>query len=342
MAVRAITLLSALLLVGLAACDDEDATSAAKKKSANAAASSTAVSQHDPCSFLTASEVETAMGPLAGPPYRAGGGATPQANGGDCRYEAPDRRSIRVSVAWNGGAQFFSMMRSMQGVVTQAGLGELKLLDGTTIAGAWDEARVSQCCEFNALHGDQVVTVDVAGSRATLRQAASLADAAVRRLGQPLQTGGAAGLQPAQERAAQRPRPRSVCDLVTRADAEAIVGTSLIGPPKGNEQSCRYEWPNDALGSSNRIDLRVQWRGGFSELRETSLAVGNAASMIGLGRSSSQATPDRDQGPWDEFSQSIIGVSAAKNDVMVSVEGGPLQQDLQRAFVTRAIINLTR
>jgi len=93
---RAVTLLSALLLVGLTACDDEDSTYAAKEKSANAAASPAAVSQHDPCSFLTAGEVERVLGPLAGPPYRAGAEATPQDSGDDCRYEALDRRSIRV------------------------------------------------------------------------------------------------------------------------------------------------------------------------------------------------------------------------------------------------------
>jgi hypothetical protein len=37
--------------------------------------------KHDPCSILKAEEVEAVMGPLAGPPYRAGSSVTPNPNG---------------------------------------------------------------------------------------------------------------------------------------------------------------------------------------------------------------------------------------------------------------------
>ena len=90
--------------------------------------------KHDPCSFLTVDEVEAIMGKLAGPPYRAGGGVTPQSNGSNCRYEAPDRRSIRLSVTWDGGKQLIAMMGAMQAMVETAGLSQLKLLE-------WDDGR---------------------------------------------------------------------------------------------------------------------------------------------------------------------------------------------------------
>ncbi len=297
--------------------------------------------KHDPCSLLAVNEIETIMGTLAGPPYRARDDATPKVNGADCFYEAPDRHSIRLSVTWDGGKTLIGMMGSMQALVETAGMNQLKLLDGTTITGHWDQARVNGCCAFNALRGDQVVTVDISGSRATLAQAAALADAAIQRLDQPLAISGAAGVEAAQQRAAQRPKPRNVCDLLTRADAEAIAGVPLLQPPKGTNRTCRYAWPVSPPGSTYELILNVTWQEGFSEMRSTSAAVGNASSMIGIGEVRGQAAAaDRNSGPWDEFSQSIIGVSAARGDVMISVEGGPVKQDIQRAFVQKAIINL--
>jgi hypothetical protein len=298
--------------------------------------------KQDPCSFLTVAEVESVMGPLAGPPYRVAHGVAPQANGDICLYEAPDRHSIRLSVTWDGGRQLIAMMGSVQAMVDSAGLSQLKLGNGTIVAGHWDQARVNQCCEFNALRGDRVVTVDVSGSHATVAQAAGLADAAIQRLDQPLAISGTTGIKSAQELAAQRPKPRNVCELLTAADAEAIVGVSLLQPPKGTNDSCRYVWPGNFQGSTYQFDLAVTWQDGFSEMRFTDSAVGNASSMIGIGKPAGQSAGAGGSGPWDEFSQSIIGVSAAKGDVRVSIEGGPMQQDLQRAFVQRAIVNLGR
>ena len=334
MAERSSALMAIGLILLLAAFTAWDA-----RKSANAA-DNAAAAKHDPCSFLTPEEIEAVMGPLAGPPFRAAGLA-PKANGGDCRYEAADRRSIRVAVMWDGGAQYIGMMGAMQGMLKQANLKELKLLDGTVVAGEWDEARVSQCCEFNALRGDQLVTVDIAGSRATLKQASGLADAALKRLERPLTIDGNAGVGAAQERAARRPKPRSVCDLVTQADAEAIVGTALLGRPEGNNDSCRYSWSTRG-GFNHEIKLMVDWQGGFGSMRTTNAMVGHASSVVGTDKLFGQTVQSGDKGAWDEFSSSIIGVAAVKSDVMVSVESGPLNQDIARAFVERAVLNLAK
>ena len=298
--------------------------------------------KHDPCSYLTVGEIEAIMGKLAGPPYRAASDGTPQPNGRICRYEAPDRRSIQLSVTWDGGKDLIAMMGAMQTLVDTAGLSQLKLLDGSRVAGHWDQAAVNQCCEFNALHGDQVVTVDVAGSRATIAQAASLADAAMQRLDQPFAINDTPGIAAAQERATQRPQPRNVCDLLTAADAEAIAGVPLLQPPMGTKDSCHYTWPLNAHGSAYELDLKVTWHEGYSEMRTTSAAVGNASSMLGMANLQGKAAANQDSGPWDEFFRSIIGVSAVKGDIMVSVEGGPIRQDIQRAFVQKAILNLSK
>jgi len=329
----------------LVACDDSDSKSASKapapSKAAKTSADAGGVRKNDPCGLLTLAEVEAVVGPLAGPPYRAVG-ATPQPKGDDCRYEAAAGRSVRVNVTWEGGAQLMGMMGAMESAVKKAGLSELKLLDGSTVAGEWDKAKITQCCEFNALRGDRMVTVDIAGSHATIAQAASLADAAVKRLDQPLEIDGGGGIKLAEERAAQRPKSRNVCELLTRADAEAIAGATLLAPPKGNEDSCTYEWPLDANGSRYAVKLMVQWKDGFHEMRQTSSMVGQASSMLGMGKVSGQASPDRNDGPWDEFSQSIVGVMAVKSDVLASVESGPYRQDIARAFIEKAVVNLAK
>ena len=307
-------------------------------QSANAAGTA----KHDPCGLLTQMEVEAVMGALAVPPYLTGSGVLPRPNGDSCRYEAPDRHSIRVNVTWDGGRDLIAMMGSMQAMVNTAGLAELKLLDGSTVSGHWDQARVSQCCTFNALRDDQVVTVDISGSHATLAQAASLADAAIQRLAQPLPISGAAGVKAALERAAQRPKPRNVCELLPAADVEAIVGTALAQPPKGTNDSCRYIWPAGPAGSTYQLDLAVTWQDGFSEMRLTNAAVGNASAMLGFGKPRAPTSGGGNSDPWDEVSQSIIGVSAVKDDVRVSIEGGPMQQDIQRAFIRKAVANLSK
>jgi hypothetical protein len=340
MARSASGLMALLLLVALgalAACDDKE--NAAKKAPSDTATA--AANKHDPCSLLHPDEVVAVIGPLAGPPYRSGDGVPPSPNGSSCRYETADLHALRIEVMWNGGAQFMRMMGAMEQAVKQAGLKELKLIDGTTVAGEWDEARVSQCCVFNALRGDQMVIVDIAGSRATLAQASSLADAALKRLDQPLKIDGGAGIKAAQERIALRPKVRSVCDLVTKADAEAIAGVALVASPKGDEESCSYEWP--IRTGSYGIKLMMQWQDGFAAMRQVRGMVKNATAMIGADKIFGQTAATRsDNGPWDEYAQSIIGVAAVKNDVMASIEGGPYKVDVQRAFLQKAFVNLTK
>lgn len=297
--------------------------------------------KHDPCQLLTSTEVEAVMGPLAGLPYRAAG-ATPHAKGHDCRYEGVAGRSMRIEVTWDHGAQLIGMMGAMEAVVKNAGLSELKLSDSSTVTGEWDRAHINQCCEFAALQNDQLVTIDVAGSHATIRQAASLAAAAIKRLDKPLDVDGNAGIQAAQERAASRPKPRDVCALVSQADAEAIAGTTLSAPPHGDTGACTYEWPLDANGMRYTLKLLVQWKDGFHDMRQVSSILGNASSMLGFNEISGQAAVKGNDGPWDEYSKSIVGVMAVKSDVMASVESGPFRQDIARAFVEKAIVNMSK
>jgi len=324
---------ASLLLVGL---DATPARSAGKEPEPDRAA---ALRKSDPCRLLTPKEVEGVLGPLAGPPYRAAG-TTADPKGVDCRYQTAEGRSIRVNVTWEGGAQFIGMMGAMGDMVNKAGLGELKLSERSAVTGEWDKAHVSQCCEFNALRGDRLVTVDVSGSHATIEQAAALAATAVKRLDQPLDLDGADGIKAARERATQQPKRRSVCELLPQADAEAITGVPLLAAPRGDDEACTYAWPMN--GSPYSVKLMVQWTDGFSAFRSVSSMTGQASSMLGLGKVADAASVGQADAPWDEFSQSIIGVMAVRRDVLASVESGPFRQDMSKAFVAKALANLSR
>jgi len=61
-----------------------------------------------------------------------------------------------------------------------AGLKELKLLNGTTVAGHWDQAALNGCCHFNALLATGSSPWMFSGSKPTIAQAAGVPHTAAR------------------------------------------------------------------------------------------------------------------------------------------------------------------
>ena len=131
--------------------------------------------------------------PLGTPPYRSGGGPVMASTGGDnCVYETADLHHIQIEVEWAGGPQAYSMVNFAKKLVNSSPDQKMaknikqsfKLDDGTELSGEWDEASLTamNCCIFNALRGDQMITLDFTGSKASLRQVAPLIDAAFKRI----------------------------------------------------------------------------------------------------------------------------------------------------------------
>lgn len=292
-----------------------------------------------PCELLQVAEVEAVIGPLAGPPFRAANGF-PVPTGNSCRYETQALRAIDISVKWKDGGKAFGLMNMAQSIVSEGGLKHVVTLsDGTELTGEWDEARVFMCCEFDALRGEQLVKVNVSGSRATIEQAAALADSALKRLDQPVSLDEAAGIAAAEARANQRPKPRPVCELLTRAEAESIAGAPLLAEPAGNNNRCTYAWILPAEGYKYQITLSVTWHGGFSEMRMAQAAMGQAFSFL----ESEGLQLDQDQqasGAFDEEATNLVGVMVVKKDVLLSVETGGVGNDIAQAFIAKAASNL--
>lgn len=304
------------------------------------AAGSAAASPENPCSLLTAAEVEAVLGePLAGPPFRVNGNE-PSATGKACRYETKAYRAVTVEVDWSHGNDTFAMIDMASGIADAGGLkGVLTLMDGTELHGAWDKAAMFMCCQLNALHGDQRVMIDISATNLTEKDAAALADKAMQRLDQPQDVADDIGVAEAIAHDKTRPVIASACTLVTRAEAEALVGAPLAADPEGDESGCNYAWTPPGADYQEQIKLMVTWRGGFAEMRTTQSAIGMGLDMLadqGLDLDQDASAPST---LFEAYSKSIIGVMGVRKDVLLSIESGPMSE-MAAQFIAAAAAKL--
>lgn len=283
-------------MVALAACGKPGAqtapTAALQAKTAppvGANADESGPDQDDPCKLLQVAEVEVALGPLSAPPYRSNANNDePKEHGDSCRYVGRDLRYIELNVSRSGGSQLLQGMDVGAQVANETRMkGQIPrglLPADSSFTGDWDDLRVLGCCRLNAFLGESLVVLDFTGSRLTALQGVGLVNKALLRLDKPLPIDGRTGLQAAKQRlaaAANHPRP---CQLVTRAEAEAIVG-KLTAEPVESDSECDYKYrgEGDASDSNEVVVLKVDWSYGFSHFRENatvhSLAGGEKADL---------------------------------------------------------------
>ena len=343
-------LLASIVAILAGACGKKPAhisdTNALARESSGAAAEANA--EQNPCSLLEPKDVEAAVGgSLVGPVYRfskSGDHWGPAEDGEACRYEGANRHFVEIEVEWEGGAQLLNMYGTAQGLADQKLKGVLKLGDGSELTGEWDEAKVVNCCTFIALRGDQLVTVDIAGSNATLEQAAGIADAALKRIEKPLTIDTAAGVAAAIARDATRPKPRDPCSLVTRAEAEAAMEAPLAKDPAVDGSKCTYVSAGKIPWT---IVLNVRWRDGNPEFREHAALVAGAGKVFALGGDAGQnkqesVAPDPAlTGPWEAAQFGMGEFSAMKNDVLIKADStGAQKQEHARNLVAAAMSKL--
>lgn len=243
----------------------------------------------DPCSLLTATEVEAAMRTRLGtPPYR-GSSTDPEADGSDCVYMTRNFQTVTLNVVFDGGQQAYhvgdlagNLIKGAKGVVADQAKRIMVSEDGSEIAGEWDEAKLTpmNCCIFNALRGDQMITIDFTGSTMTLKQAAGLVDAAFKRIDKPLTLDGGANVAVADAFLKTRPRPKHACSVLAQSEVETIIG-KLDAAPREDADTCTYELPR-LPGRLPRIyELAFAWRGGNYRLRSDLAASRMAGAALG-------------------------------------------------------------
>ena len=328
---RGLAVLLSLSLGALTSSACHGGASSSSSASASPHASARSNDVDDPCALLEPNEVQAVLGaPLVVPPFLSRDGV-PKRDGSACQYEDASLHNIIIDVQWDHGAMTFKMSGAMQSLVDQtAAKGLVKLADGTEIAGEWDEAHVLGCCNFMALRGDLMVTVDVGGSKAPIAAAAKLADAAIKRLDHRLSIDGAANVKTAVAfDAAHRPARRVACTLVTRAEVEAIVGP-LSQDPSADDERCVYQHVIEGAYGPTYV-VKIRWTGGFSEFRNgnemTESFTKNFTKAAPLSSGGKEAIEsamtggDLDANPnWDVAHFSIMGLSAVKKDVLISVD----------------------
>ena len=100
----------------------------------------------DPCSLLTAAEVEAAFGARLGTaPYR-GTAINPEPDGSDCVYQTANFQTVTLSVSFDGGQQAYHIgdivstlvKGASPGVVAGSAKKAMISEDGSEIAGEWD------------------------------------------------------------------------------------------------------------------------------------------------------------------------------------------------------------
>lgn len=305
----------------------------------------------DPCSLLEPKEVEAVLGsPLGAPPFRSKGGPGAGVVDGEyCVYATANHQFIQVGVDFTGGRTAYSMANFAKGLLSSGGGNaaiqhavkqSFKLDDGTELAGEWDEATLMpmNCCIFEALRGDQKIEIDFTGSDATLKQAASLVDAAFRRIDKPLKIDGGASssIAAAAELETHRMKPVDPCSVLTRAEVEALIGKLAADPASKvshhGTDTCTYELPSS--GIRRIFELDFTWRGGYYKWRSDShvAAIGTGALTTVArdvrGNDAAAATNEMLKNKalaandaWEHAEFHAMGFAAVKKDLLVEIKG---------------------
>ncbi|MEP6940380.1 MAG: DUF3558 family protein [Rudaea sp.] len=331
--------------------DASTAPSASTKEGAAATASALAVHDpRDPCGVLEPAEVEPALGgPLGVAPYRADANHTPDASGNYCVYRSKDLHSIVVDVTWSNGQKMMKMLGGITSGMNAVSKGQVKLpIGGTTLDGDWDVAMFANCCTLMALRDDSMVTINIGGSRATQEQAAKLADAAMRHLKKPLPIDGASSVDAAARLLNARPQFADACALLTRADAESVLGPLTADPtPKSNNQ-CVYSFTN-ARGHLDQEWLKLVERDGFHAFRERNnifetvdrqsaqagAGMNDQSRAVLAGLTAMHTHKPESAGPWDDATSSTFEFDIVRHDTFVTVGSGTLEHDRMRALAEK-------
>lgn len=291
----------------------------------------------DPCSLLEPSEVEAVLGgKLAVPPFRSGGDPDdPRVDGEDCIYETADFHVITLSVDFTDGAPAFGMMNfgnKLLGSAPAQFKQAFKSADGSELTGQWDKATLlpMNCCDFAALRGDQLIEIDFTATNATLGQAMTLVNAAFGRMGKPLAIDGGAHVDEAAALAKTRPRPVDPCSVLSRAEAEAILGPLASDPTPNGTDECDYQVPSQ--GPPAIYNLRFTWRGGFHDFRSNGHVADVASDALAVNVSGERndtleektirldlTQSVSDTGSWERAGIVGMDFAAVKKDVLVTV-----------------------
>jgi hypothetical protein len=249
----------------------------------------------DVCALLPISEVESVLGKLASPPQRGDGA---------CAYSLPpiDNKPVRVVMGLDPtGAQPLEQADGMLGNVFARELSDGKQRTATRKqrSDGWDF--VGGVSEVNSWRiGHMAVTMSGSGNfllkskqlhALALLIRERLPDLPVAEPGADPNGGGS---------------PPDPCELLNRAEAEAVLGTLVVEPYRSSEgspladadgPSCTY------FTAGHHTLVLTPTRGDAKTMFDMYTGVANAVRTVGGGTDSADAL----DGPWDEAAEGSTG-----------------------------------
>lgn len=247
--------------------------------------------EQDPCTLLSASDVEPYVGTLATPPYRATDGSdTPDAMGEECMYRSRDGRQVTVLADWRGGGMMGNVLDGIpkaigaatkgtnaQGVDSMAG----RVLQQGAV-GPWDKATWIPGGSLFVYKGDAQIRIDMSGASGQKNDALAMAREIVPRIGHPLSYDGAKAV-------AQAPKPKAhpanPCEVVPVAEVEAAIGR-LDGAPMADstDASCTYRVATAA--GERTYPVGYTWQNGQKSYHMAIHEMSTVSGMLGTPASS--------------------------------------------------------
>ena len=258
-----------LVIATLVACaSSRDSNDTLTKLLADAKADGTTdapSSGSDPCTLLSAADLEPYVGALATPPYRADDGHA-STSGDGCVYRGKDGRVVTISNA-TGGAVAGQTMQDVPQQLAAAldkagapGLGGManQVMKKEVVAGPWDKATWIPGGSLFVTKGDNFVQVDMMGASGKEDDAIAIAKMAVSRIDHPLSYNGARAVALVPKPAAH---PKSACDVMSRAEAEAALG-SLSGDPVADPDGTMCTYTVASPNGTRSYPIGYTWEGG--------------------------------------------------------------------------------
>jgi len=291
----------------------------------------TAVAPADPCAWVPAAEVEAIVGPLAGAPVRVRPGQRPRPDpaGEGCMYTLAERPrtglgTVTLSVLLQGAT-----IADLQTLTTHALMGAPSAPAADSAAGeirarGWDhESRIGLGYLARVGHVGvrlDLGTIELPGDRIR-RLAARVRDQVADR---PFADPGDPELAAVMAEAGDSPEPLpstpDPCALLTRAEAEAVLGKLAVPPYRSTGSSPLWQAGGDGCsyftGNHRVLSIKPTLANGRSLFR-LAVATGRvAANATGV----ETAASDTLDGPWDDVMQGADGtLRVLKGDRMLEV-----------------------
>jgi hypothetical protein len=335
--------LGVLLLAAATACGDGDAGTAAAARGTPAADSGDrdvagppapfelASAPDDPCQWLTAKEAEGVLGGFGAPPARVRPGQRPRPDprGTGCLYtlaEQPKigRGTVTLTVSLHGGT-----LADLATSVTEGMFGPrpVAVADSAAARSAqrgWDHES-SAGLSYLARVGHVGAEVDLGSIQIPVEKAKRLAVAVRDKVpDRPFANPPDPDLLALEQATGDPPEPPpqtpDPCALVSRAEAEAVLGPLAVPPYRSAGDSPLWDAYGDGCsyytGGHRVLTIKRTLEGGktfFRMAAGTSGVGANAASV-------ETAAADTLEGPWDDVMQDMYGtLRVLKGDRMLEV-----------------------